>query len=156
MFYKKSAKTNNSEFAYNMNNSTALEIGKKGEELAEKYLRKKGYLFISRNYWSEGGELDLVFLHCRTLVFVEVKTRRGKLFGTGREAVDYNKQRNIKNTSKEFIRAHCINNKVPFFVFKIPIYLKYTKIRYDVIEVSVDNSERDKYFIKEHLKSYFS
>ncbi len=156
MFYKKSAKTNNTEFAYNMNNSTSLKVGKKGEELAEKYLRKKRYLFISRNYWSESGELDLIFLHYRTLVFVEVKTRRGNLFGTGREAVDYNKQRNIKNTSKEFIRAHCINNKVPFFIFKIPIYLKYTKIRYDVIEVSVDDSERDKYFIKEHLKSYFS
>ena len=109
------------------------------EELAEKYLRKKRYLFISRNYWSESGEIDLVFLHRRTLIFVEVKTRRGSLFGTGREAVDYNKQRNIKNTSKEFIRAHCINNKVPFFIFKIPIYLKYTKIRYDVIEVSVDD-----------------
>ena len=156
MFYKKSAKTNNTESAYNMNNSTALKVGKKGEELAEKYLRKKRYLFISRNYWSESGEIDLVFLHRRTLIFVEVKTRRGSLFGTGREAVDYNKQRNIKNTSKEFIRAHCINNKVPFFIFKIPIYLKYTKIRYDVIEVSVDDAERDKYFIKEHLKSYFS
>ncbi len=133
-----------------------LDVGKNGEKTAEKYLKRKGYLFISRNYWTESGELDLIFLHMRTLVFVEVKTRTKNDFGTGREAVDFRKKINIKKTSKEFVRAHCEDNKVPFFVWKFPIYFKFKKIRFDVIEVSFDSSEPEKYKVSEHLKSYFS
>ncbi len=151
MFYRNNCKSN-----IDIKSEHNMIVGKKGEKVAEKYLKRKGYLFISRNYWTESGELDLVFLHMRTLVFVEVKTRTKNDFGTGREAVDFRKKINIKKTSKEFIRAHCEDNKVPFFIWKIPIYLKFNNIRFDVIEISVENSESGKYKVYEHLKSYFS
>lgn len=53
--------------------------GQKYEELAEKYLKSKGYLILDRN-WHAGvhGEIDLICRKDRTLVFVEVKGRSSK------------------------------------------------------------------------------
>ena len=137
---------------YNKHNQ---RVGKKGEKCAEKYLRKKGYLFVARNYWGFFGEIDLIFWRNFTLVFVEVKTRSGKEYGTGREAVDEAKKRNIINASKDFIKSHCENKAVPFYLWKLPIRLKYRKIRFDVIEVA-SNESLEKYEINAHLKGYFS
>lgn len=129
-------------------------VGKKGEEIAEKYLKKKGYLFVARNYWTEYGEIDLVFWKGFCLVFVEVKTRSGTRFGTGREAVDYSKKKNILNTAKDFIKAHCSKNKAPFYLGKIPLKLRFYKTRFDVVEVS-SNEKNGEYKINAHLKDYF-
>lgn len=130
-------------------------VGSKGEKCAERYLRKKGYLFIARNYWGSSGEIDLVFWKNFSLIFVEVKTRSGKEFGTGREAVDASKRRNIINASREFIDGHCENKSVPFYLWKIPVRLKFKKIRFDVVEVT-SNERFEKYEINAHLKGYFS
>ncbi len=128
-------------------------VGKNGEKFAEKYLKKRGYLFIARNYWTEYGEIDLVFWHNFSLIFVEVKTRSSIEFGTGREAVDNSKKESIISSSKVFIKSHCIKNKAPFYLWKLPLKLKYRKLRYDVIEVSAN--EISKYTIRTHLKGYF-
>ena len=118
-----------------------MNVGKSGELFAEKYLKKRGYLFIARNYWTQYGEIDLVFLKGFSLIFVEVKTRSPSEFGTGREAVGYYKKRRILKTSEEFINAHCKDGRAPFYIWKIPIKLCFFKIRYDVIEVAVKRNE---------------
>ena len=127
------------------------DVGKKGEISAEKYLKKKGYLFIARNYWTSDGEIDLIFYKNFKLIFVEVKTRSNNIFGTGRESVDAQKQNHIKKVSKDFIKSHCVKGKVPFYICKIQLKLKFFKVRYDVIEVSANND----YKINSHLKGYF-
>lgn len=54
------------------------ELGKLGEDLACKYLKKKGYKIIERNYWQPWGELDIVATSPeKILVLVEVKTVSG-------------------------------------------------------------------------------
>ena len=50
-------------------------LGDRGENLAARYLRNRGYKIIVRNYRCEGGEIDIVARDGRTLVFVEVKSR---------------------------------------------------------------------------------
>jgi len=50
-------------------------MGDRGENLAARFLRNKGYKIIVRNYRCELGEIDIVAKDGRTLVFVEVKTR---------------------------------------------------------------------------------
>ena len=70
-------------------------LGKQGEDLAAEYLQKKGYRILQRNFRCRRGELDLVALQGRTLVFVEVKTRRGLQFGEPREAVTQTKQQHL-------------------------------------------------------------
>ena len=54
------------------------ELGKLGEDLACRYLKKKGYKIIERNYWQPWGELDIVAVSPeKILVLIEVKTVKG-------------------------------------------------------------------------------
>jgi putative endonuclease len=63
--------------------------GRDGEDAAADLLRRKGFEIISRNVRTAFGEIDLVALDGDTVVFVEVKARRG---ANGLEAVDARKQ----------------------------------------------------------------
>lgn len=67
--------------------------GAYGEELAAKYLKKKGYRILERNFRSGKHEIDLIAYEKRSgyTVFVEVKTRSNSQFGLPCEAVDANK-----------------------------------------------------------------
>ena len=76
-------------------NNGKLLLGKEGERVAERYLQKKGYKLVERNYRCTVGELDLIVLDRRVLVFVEVKTRTGYAFGSPLEAVEFRKQRKM-------------------------------------------------------------
>ncbi|HID55979.1 TPA: YraN family protein, partial [Candidatus Poribacteria bacterium] len=60
---------------------TKKEIGLLGEEIAADFLRRKGYRLLERNIRIGRGEIDLVALDGETLVFVEVKTRKGLRYG---------------------------------------------------------------------------
>ena len=85
-----------------MNNTKQL-LGKEGERLAEQYLKKKGYKLVERNYRCAGGELDLIVLDRRVVVFVEVKTRTGHGFGSPFEAVEFHKQQRMIRAAQYFL-----------------------------------------------------
>ena len=53
-------------------------LGQRGEEAAERYLKRRGYKVLARGNRLRPGELDLVMLDGRTIVFVEVKTRQSQ------------------------------------------------------------------------------
>ncbi len=72
--------------------SDNMRLGRAGEVSAERFLRKKGYRIIERNYRTRFGELDIIARDGRTLVFVEVKARTGQAFGSPGEAVGRRKQ----------------------------------------------------------------
>ena len=74
-----------------------------GEELALRYLRRRGYTLVERNYRTRYGELDLIVRHHNTLVFVEVKTRRGVGFGDPLEAVTPRKQATIRALAERYL-----------------------------------------------------
>jgi len=78
-------------------------LGDKGEDIAARFLRKKGYRIIKRNYKTPSGEIDIIARDGDAVVFVEVKTRKGKLFGKPEEAVDRRKQKKIINTAFQFL-----------------------------------------------------
>ena len=67
-------------------------LGRRGERLAERYLKRQGYRLLKRNYRTPFGEADLVFRHGDEVVFVEVKTRSGASFAEARDAVNHEKQ----------------------------------------------------------------
>jgi putative endonuclease len=70
-------------------------LGRRGEELAARYLRRHGHKVLYRNFRAKhGGEVDIVCRDksCNTLVFIEVKTRRSTQFGAPAEAVTRDKQ----------------------------------------------------------------
>lgn len=63
------------------------DIGKRGEDFAANFLRKKGYRIIERNFKKRYGEIDIVARDKDILVFVEVKTRKSTEFGSPLEAI---------------------------------------------------------------------
>jgi putative endonuclease len=79
-----------------------LPLGRRGERAAEKYLRRNGYRIVKRNFRAAGAEIDLVAMDGDVLVFVEVKTRRGRDAGAPHEAVDERKQRQIRRAAELF------------------------------------------------------
>jgi putative endonuclease len=71
-------------------------LGKWGEQVAEEFFTSLGYKILSRNFRTPYGEIDLIvevdFQSVKTIVFVEVKTRTSRSFGTPEEAVNARKK----------------------------------------------------------------
>ena len=67
------------------------EVGSAGEKLAAGFLRRQGYRILARNYRTPYGEIDLVAYQNKETVFIEVKTRQQKVFGTPAEALTRSK-----------------------------------------------------------------
>lgn len=83
-----------------------LSLGQRGEKAAARYLRRQGYRVLARNVRSKFGELDLVALDGRTIVFVEVKTRVHHEAGLPAEAIDSDKQRRLTRLALHYLRRH--------------------------------------------------
>ena len=98
------------------------EIGDIGEEFAVKYLKKKRYRIVARNFRKKYGEIDIIAENKNYLVFVEVKTRHSNSMTTASEAVDKRKQLRIIKTATTYL----LENDTE----------KYC--RFDVCEVYVD------------------
>lgn len=79
------------------------QVGKSGEDCAVRFLKKKGYKVIERNYRCIFGEIDLVATDKDEIVFVEVKSRRSKGFGNPEAAVDINKQKKISRIAMNYL-----------------------------------------------------
>lgn len=65
------------------------ELGTWGEQCAVEYLRLKGYVILERDWKSGHRDLDIIAFDGATMVFVEVKTRRNRMFADPEMAVDY-------------------------------------------------------------------
>lgn len=81
-------------------------LGQRGEEAAEKFLRKLGYIIVARGHRDRIGEIDLVAVDGRTVVFVEVKTRTSQDAGHPAEAVDEHKQRQLTRVALSYMKRH--------------------------------------------------
>lgn len=93
-------------------------IGAAGEDAACQYLLAKGYRLLARNYRKPCGEIDLIFLDKKTLVFVEVKKRSSMAFGGPIMAVTAAKQHKIALTAQYYIKENAP---------------KFDSIRFDVV-----------------------
>jgi putative endonuclease len=86
--------------------STTTDLGARGERIAAAYLSDLGFRVLDRNWRCREGELDLVARDGDTLVFCEVKTRRGTGFGHPVEAVTATKQRRLRRLALRWLDAH--------------------------------------------------
>lgn len=94
------------------------------EALARDFLQRQGLTPVAANANYRGGELDLVMRDGDTLVFVEVRYRRGSGFGGGAASVDANKRRKLVHAAGLFLAAHREHARAP--------------CRFDVIDASGD------------------
>jgi putative endonuclease len=77
-------------------------LGKSGEKLVEKYLKKQGCKILHRNYITPFGEADLIVQDKDEVAFVEVKTRLNENYGKPREAVGGDKQRRYRKIAEYY------------------------------------------------------
>jgi len=94
--------------------------GERGERRAEAYLTAKGMDTVVRNLRYPTGEVDLVMRDGGYTVFVEVKSREGTRFGSGREAVTLTKRRRICAVALRYLQANALLG---------------TPVRFDVVEI---------------------
>ena len=97
-----------------------LRRGKLGEGVARKYLRQNGLKFLTANFRSRRGEIDLIFRDDDCLVFVEVKTRSSEDWTRPAAAVNAQRRRRLSQTALDYLR-----------MLKQPP----VKIRFDIVEV---------------------
>jgi putative endonuclease len=74
-----------------------------GELLAQKHLLNKGYKFLTQNFYTNFGEIDLIFLDDDILVFVEVKTRSNPDSGHPEEAITPRKLSNLQKAAQIYL-----------------------------------------------------
>lgn len=97
-------------------------LGERAERAALDFLVRNGLTPVTRNYHCRGGEIDLIMLQGRCLVFVEVRFRRTARFLSPELTVDARKQRKILRTAA-------------FFIANSPDYATHT-VRFDVVAIT--------------------
>ncbi|MBO9154331.1 YraN family protein [Chitinophaga sp. GCM10012297] len=82
-------------------------LGKKGETIAAEFLRSKGYHILHANWKYGRKEIDIIARLGETLVFVEVKTRSGQLFGMPEDAVNRVKEGHLRKAAENYLERLC-------------------------------------------------
>ncbi len=89
---------------------TPDELCSKGETLAGKVLKRKGYKILKRNYVSKYGEIDIIAYNRGTISFVEVKTRQSDNYGPPELAVTKEKRKRIVRTALSYLTINRIED----------------------------------------------
>jgi putative endonuclease len=102
-------------------------LGRRGEDVAQRFLQRSGLIVVDRNYRmsSGAGEVDLVAWEADTLVFVEVKSRQTEEHGSPDRAISPQKQASLIRTGRQYARQA----EVP-----------WQKVRFDVVNVVFDTT----------------
>ena len=80
------------------------QFGKNSEDLAAWYLKKNGYKILEQNYRTRLGEIDIIAKDKKTIVFVEVKSRRSIRYGSPKWSVTHQKQRKISMVALQYLK----------------------------------------------------
>jgi putative endonuclease len=116
-------------------------LGLSGEALAEDHLRGLGYQIVERDLRTPLGQLDLVAMDGKTLVFVEVKTRAGHGYGYGyglpQEAVDAKKIRKLRQLGLYYLKVRPHRGSVRFDVVGLTV-AEGRLVRVDHIKNAID------------------
>ncbi|MBE6051161.1 MAG: YraN family protein [Clostridium sp.] len=106
-------------------------IGNYGEDIATSYLLSKKHKILSRNFKSKKGEVDIISLINKTLIFTEVKSRYNYNFGAPLESVSFSKINRIKSAASYYIyKNRLFNINVRFDI--IEIYFNYYNNEYKI------------------------
>jgi len=90
-------------------------LGQRGEDAAARFLRRLGYKIVARQSRLRIGELDIVAVDGRTVVFVEVRTRTDQQHGHPAETVDREKQRRLTRMALAYLKGHGLLNHAARF-----------------------------------------
>ncbi len=99
------------------------DIGRRGEDMAHRFLRKRGFTVVARNWIPPqgGGEIDLVAWDGDTLVFVEVKARVSQDKSSPERAIDTEKINSLRRAARDYMRRAGVEE---------------SKIRFDAVAIA--------------------
>jgi putative endonuclease len=86
-----------------------VKLGRRGEELAADALVQRGYQIVERNWYAQIGEVDVVARRDGAWSFFEVRTRRGRAFGTPEESITLAKRERMVNVARLYLAEHDLN-----------------------------------------------
>lgn len=112
------------------------ELGRQGEEIAARYLQKKGYRLLDRNYYTRFGELDVICEKNQELVFVEVKARTSIKYGFPEESITAKKKEHLRKAALIYIDS---------------LNRPFRGMRFDVITILMEKDDKK----INHIKSAF-
>lgn len=114
-------------------------LGGWGEEKAVRYLRRRGYRILDRNFSCRFGEIDIIASKGGYLAFVEVKLRKNAAFAQAREFVGRAKQQRIITSAELWLGCHDLQ----------------LQPRFDVIELYAPEGERSRRIEINHIEDAF-
>jgi len=101
------------------------DLGRKGEKLAASLCTERGLSILELNHRTQLGEIDIIAKDGDVLVFIEVKTRAGNVYGAPFEAVTMRKRQKIRAVALSYLKK--LKKEVP--------------VRFDVISISMQGKE---------------
>ena len=104
------------------------ELGAYGEQVAADHLRGQGLVILDRNWRCAEGEVDLILRDGDDIVFCEVKTRRGEMFGSPAESIGPRKVRRLRRLAARWLDEAGLHAQ---------------GIRFDVVEVRRERNGTD-------------
>ena len=103
-------------------------FGTRSERAAARYLKRRGFRIVRRNYECPFGEIDLIAVEERCIVFVEVRSTSQDDVSGPLESVDFAKQKQLTKLALHFLKKH---------------HLLDSSARFDVIAISWPESQRE-------------
>jgi putative endonuclease len=113
------------------------QMGAVFEDIACSYLQTRGYRILERNVYLMRKEVDIVAMDNDSVVFIEVKGRSSKAFGSPTEAVDERKRAHLLLAANAYLKRNNLWDR---------------SCRFDVISITVDHNKRPKV---QHLTNAF-
>jgi putative endonuclease len=95
------------------------DTGNKGEELAAQALIERGFNILERNWQFRHWEVDIIASKDNRLHFIEVKTRKNKVFGYPEESITRDKMKSLKNAAEAYQEKHPAWKYIQFDVVAI-------------------------------------
>ncbi len=101
-----------------------IQLGRRGEDLAYKFLKNKRYRILHRNYKTKMGQIDIIGFDKDSVCFIEVKTRSSDKFGPPELSITASKERKLSQLALSFIKR-----------YKLTDY----PARFDVLSIIIDS-----------------
>lgn len=102
-----------------MTKAQHIKTGEEGEALAAAHLEANGYIILETNWTFERYELDIIAQQDETVVFVEVKTRRGSSHGFPEQAVTRKKAKTLLEGASIYLEENHLENEIRFDIISV-------------------------------------
>ena len=122
-----------------MTKPATRQVGENWERATESFLRQRGLITLTRNFYSRFGEIDLIMKDHESVVFVEVRFRQNRQYGSGADSVTVAKQKKLSRAALYFLYRNPDYSQVP--------------CRFDVVSVSIDRGKTNFDWIKNAFES---